>query len=531
MSKILQGKSNYEETRTANLDWDSAENDTEMSAILQEQGKYEKERRALRSRLKDGTRRTLELQAKYSMLRNRKCSILQLPEEIARIIFFYMQEYPKEGRLHWIDQWAPSPEVVVSHVCRQWRLISLAYPYLWTRFRFYSGRATRVPFDRFEAYMERSKSRLLELYLGFLGHDSSEDGEICTEDLLKLLDLAIGHAHRWKILLVISDSDTPLLSVPEMLEWVSAPHLEYMVFCTDYSEEHTEFPSSLEPTIFKDGAPMLTSVVLDTCIGQGLLPPLQNITTLCLTGLVIMDEPCSWPTFVGILSLPALINLSIMGEFFEVPASLDSDDLITMKNLQHFRCSRTNSIPLLLASIVAPLLKTLMIKHESLRAVGDGQPEPLGFPSLEWLTLVETPITPLAAQYFARMTKSANRIWIVNKNYDESLFNVFLRSNPECWASLNDVRLELDIGTRLNEIISFARNHRDSSLVLHVRDEIATQWLSTQLSSQLCAYNELEELCRIERINRTAVVDHPVWLEHWFSPLWNIASEEEYVDP
>lgn len=526
--KILREKGEYKKEGIADSDWvmEPTEDGREMSKILQEKSQYEKEKKSLRHRIKDADRRILELQAAYAAIRNRNSPVLQLPEEITRIIFFYTQEYPKGGAFDSLLELQLLPEVVISHVCRQWRLISLAYPFLWTRFRHYATRATRVPLDRFKLYLKRSEPKPLELWFNF----RIDDPEIIDcEDQLDLLEMAIDHAQRWKRVVVISDEDCPLLSVFGRLEWVSVPHLEYFAFCTNNKDDPSKYPSNLEPAIFKNGAPKLKSVILDSSIGHCLLPPLQGITTLCLETLCFeyrtmrleIKEPFPWPTFVEVLSLPSLVNLSVMGPIFEYPEV--SIDLIIMKNLVNLRFGETDSsFPLLLPFLEAPLLETLLIKSESLEGLEDDQPaEPFGFPSLKSLSLVEVAISAPAAQYFAKMTESVTDIIISNKEYDESLFFVFLRSCSEYWTNLKVVKLDLDIGCRLNEIIQFAQTRRDSGLVLHVLDDIVSQWLSTLFLGQPYAYAELAKLCRIQKIDiKLSQILTLVWAEHWPTTQW-----------
>lgn len=338
--------------------------------------------------------------------------------------------------------------------------------------------------------------------------------------------MAIGHAQRWKRIIVMSDDFTPFLSAPAMLEWASVPHLEYFAFCNNHEAELSTYPSSLEASIFKNGAPKLRSVVLDMSIGQGILPPLQDITTLCLEYLdmeVDNDDRFPWPTFVDVLSLPSLVNLSVMGPIFEDPPSFDSIDPIIMNNLKNLRFSMTDSFPLLLPFLKASLLETLVIKSESLEVLGDDQPEPLGFPSLKSLYLIETAIITPAAQYLARMTESVTDIAIFNEECDESLFFVFLCSSSEYWPKLKVVTLDLDIGGRLNEVISFAHTRRDSGLVFHVLGHVISQWLSTLFLGQPHAYAELAKLCRIERLDDRLRSINPVWQEYWPSPEWRFA--------
>ncbi|KAF8903276.1 hypothetical protein CPB84DRAFT_781514 [Gymnopilus junonius] len=520
--KLLEDRCGYQKKRIGSLNWsrDSSAYELELAKILQEQDRYEKERKALQCHLKDGNRRILGLQARYAMLSNRKCSILQLPEEITRTIFFCTQEYPNESKLYWLGESGPLPEVVISHVCRQWRSISLAYPFLWTRFGHDAGQSNHVPLDRFEAYLSRSRSKPLELWFDFHVDDHEE---IDLEELLALLEMAISHVHRWKYVYVMSDEDFPLWTVSGMLEWASVPWLEYFAFCNNYD---SKYPPSLQPAIFKKGAPNLKSVILDTSIGQKLLPPLQNITTLCFEcqdTSEVVDQPFPWPTFVVVLSLPFLVNLSIMGKIFEEPALLDLADPITMKNLENLRFGDTgSSFPSILPFLKAPLLQTLFIKNDSLEALGNSQSEPQGFPSLELLVLFETSFNTQAARYLANMTQSVTNITILKKEDDASLFSVFLHSHGEYWPNLKFVHLDIDIGLRLKEVIQCIQARRDSALILQISDDVLNQWQSTNTPFLGLPYTlgELEKICCIKTVNSKYISVPAVWIEHWPTLQW-----------
>ncbi|KAF8903277.1 hypothetical protein CPB84DRAFT_1845827 [Gymnopilus junonius] len=493
----------------------------EMSRILEEKAKAENEMLDVRRRIKYVDARILQLKEAYAAMHNSRYLVLQLPEKVVRIIFSYTQTDSRpSGSLS--DPRSPVgllPEVVISHVCRRWRSISLAYPTLWTRFRYDASLASRVPLDRFRAYMQRSEAEPLELWFKFAGinHDVLD-----CEDHLNLLEEAILHVQRWKYITVISDDESPLLSASDLLELASSPTLEYFAFCTNNRNlRDLDFPKTLESEVFQNGTPKLASVILDNSISQGLFPPLYAVTTLCLECPEVArsgGDGFPWLTFVGLLSQLHLVNLSILGVVLDFLPPSDSIQPIMLNYLQNLRCSKSGLFPLLLPFLHAPLLETLVIKDESLEHIERG----LVFPSLRWLSLVENRISLSAAPCLARMTQFATHITIVNKKYNQRPFFSFLASGPEYWPNLQDLTLDLDIGGQLTEVVHYVIPRRYSDLMLRALDDVVSQWQSTLFLGQPVGYAALTQLCRIESRSKIDWSDFisPAWLEHWISDDW-----------
>ncbi len=102
-----------------------------------------------------GTRREIfYLNAKCTEIQSEHCTILTVPNEVICLIFENAQRQPSmiadengAGRDNLM-------EVVVSHVCHHWRMISLGYPKLWSKFL--CTDLTPNTLARFDAYMARS---------------------------------------------------------------------------------------------------------------------------------------------------------------------------------------------------------------------------------------------------------------------------------------------------------------------------------------------------------------------------------------
>ncbi|PPR05250.1 hypothetical protein CVT26_012406 [Gymnopilus dilepis] len=147
----------------------------EMAKLQKEKQKYEAKRSRLRIELDSTEHKIGELQSKYGGIHNATSApILRLPNEITCMIFDYalaLSVRMAEGRpVVFGKAWRPPlVEVVISHVCHQWRSIGLSYPQIWSHFRYEVSRSSvvQVPLERFDAYLERSRSAGLELWFDF----------------------------------------------------------------------------------------------------------------------------------------------------------------------------------------------------------------------------------------------------------------------------------------------------------------------------------------------------------------------------
>ena len=117
-------------------------------------------------------------------------------------------------------------EVILSHVCSQWRNIAINLPILWTAFKFESRRRALAPIDKLEEYLFRSKTQLIELYFDFFVSDFEE-----ANKCFKLVEIAIPHACRWRRFTLFTDSlftDSPYAPIEVMDDFqrLNTPNLE-----------------------------------------------------------------------------------------------------------------------------------------------------------------------------------------------------------------------------------------------------------------------------------------------------------------
>jgi len=106
-----------------------------MAIFLNKIGGYEATRREILEKLAEVECKITEMQSEYGAIQNRQNPILTLPNEVTCLIFENAQLpviVDEEDEDEEIDDCLM--EVVVSHVCRHWRTLSIGYPKLWSKF-------------------------------------------------------------------------------------------------------------------------------------------------------------------------------------------------------------------------------------------------------------------------------------------------------------------------------------------------------------------------------------------------------------
>ncbi|KDR82012.1 hypothetical protein GALMADRAFT_221901 [Galerina marginata CBS 339.88] len=506
--------------------------DAELFRLQEKQKKCQAERKALAIRIEELDREIAEVQAEYGAVYNEPAPFLTLSTEVTCLIFDFMVAagFITTGEtLTDQDKRQFLSEVIVSQVCRQWRSISLAYPALWTHFCHDGPRASRVPLDRFDAYLERSASQPLELWFDFRG---SADREWTLDGQLALFQRSIPAIARWKCFTVLSDPTTPVDTLLSEMASLSAQNLEHFVFRPNLEANTDDSSASsiqdfamkkdLETTVFKNGAPKLKSLTLDcSSVAYTCLPPLSNITTLRLeapysdSGTIF-----SWAAFREILSISSLENLSLVGPVLEdLDFGFHPVELITMNSLKHLRFG--NLAPLWLPFLRAPLLATLIIRkcwmpnifgyHERLQA------EPYAFPALQSLYLLETSAQTLQmAHYFARMTGLATDIAFSQETDTDSFSSFVLEQDEDLNETYWTKAVQITSNSNrvdFHRIVRFVRARRTNNITLRIIEQNAMSWIDghSLLPNQ---YKELTEICTLE-ILHDKNIDNALWKRHW----------------
>ena len=489
----------------------------EMAQLQQEKQEYEAKRDQLNIELHATEQKIIELQSKWGAIHNAMSApVLELPNEITCMIFDHalVLSVRMAEDLAMMDAEAklpPEMEVVISHVCHQWRSIALSYPQLWSHFRYDVMRSPLVPLERFDAYLDRSQSTGLELWFNFKGAYDEIEG------VLTLLEKAVPHFARWRRFTLMADAETHVLSVlgPIFKKPVLAPMLEHFAICPSIDIDDQEI-KKLEPMVFKKGAPNLRSVMLDLSGAVTFFPPLDNLTTLRL------EDPdqygnarFSWPVFRDLLSLKSLVNLSIMMDdaFHKSEFKSDKGPPIAMNNLKNLRIANFDLLVMLLLFIRAPLLESLTMKelefprNFSTSAPGGGKSNnsPHSFPSIKYLSFINIEAETPAARHFAKMTPNATEITFSNGDYSESFFHAVAstagaKEREKMWPKLRVINFNMEADS-LDELLRLAKGRpKKDPITLRLFDDVNEMFRLGDFSSS-ARYEQLAKAYHIETIN------------------------------
>ena len=490
----------------------------------------------------EGERREIiQVQARCDAIYNKDAPILTLPIEIACLIFreahSVIEVTRKDNQIK-----VHLTEIVISHVCRQWRSAAVGLPILWSSFYYHAPSATYAALSRFKTYLERSKLSLLELWLDF--RQAIPDCELN----LAVLDVALTVVSRWRLVSIFSDGNSPNLTSPSKfirlkLKELHAPHLEHLgVYPSLFFENKTNLASRncLGPHIFAEGAPRLKSLWLDTSAPNFCLPPLSGVTTLRIecsthpTKLVF-----SLDTLRAILTLPNLENLSTFETLCEsddvMEGMLEGIPLIPMERLKHLRLRCDDAVFYLLRIVRAPLLETIMSQNATISMGYDhhAQGAIYSFPSLTSLVLIDVTCDSLdSLRNFMEMTSAVRHITIIHRG-DTSVFDGVLctmhyssNQNP-FWLHLEILTVDFELHTFDTEIEKafsvFLESHqrRDVDLTVRISDIQVMAWKrdadhepGMKVSawktrrSRHAMYATVAELCTIETFP----------LKEWYDP-------------
>ena len=447
--------------------------------------------------------------------------ILDFPKEIQSEIFTFAHRDISNDEALLLPV-----EVILSHVCSQWRNIAINLPILWTAFKFDSLRRASSPVDKLEEYLVRSKTQLLELYFNIFASDIQ-----AALQRFKLVEIAIAQAWgRCRRFALFVDSIYAPVGVVDSLKQLNAPHLEYFAMCLasigDMEDQDIENHGDVSPSILIEGAPKLSVVRIDTTSHFYSLPPLSNITTLTIQDSEKRSYLYSFRAFRSVLMIPTLTNLSIESdmsldtnsELFHDPDALPR---IVMPSLRTLRITKDSGILGILWLLDAPLLETLVLHGLYLMSLYIGQDlhkitpfkkldtfalldcrcDFIGSPSIELLDTVNFILHELA--------HCATHAIISNPNNFPSLIESGsnLLNLEKCeWPRLQ--RITLDLSTS-SDLLPYVKNFERSphSLAVRVVEPVLEHWRETQLDS----LTRLEKICKLETMKAGDLMMDEYW--------------------
>ena len=462
---------------------------TKMDEYLATKASFEEKRRILQQQLEEVDLKIIETQADYGAIYNKRNPIFRLPVEVTCLIFTYAQlprviekndaceEEEEEVEL--------LIEVIVSHVCRQWRSISLGLSKLWTCFHFEAGPIIAVPLERFDAYLERSAALPLRIWFDF-------KGDVNDSDNVKLVEKAVEHANRWQHFTLYS-SDGSVMGPFRQLQDQSAPMLEYLTLVPHVElndeelddlvdEDFLKVMTSMDPQIFRAGAPKLTYLMTDGYSMRYALPPLSNITILRIEKQQIDSiQVFERLPFLELLSLSSLTQLSLSGDLIEPFGRPRS---IHMPNLKRFRVSEFDTIWDLLPSLRAPKLDTLIIHictFASGYLAGTSPASPdrgYSFPSLRKIYVIDSNVEFSVVPTFTQLTSQATDVLISHESLLSSLMQRIVNGGYAgvVWPQLKKLSCNIAGVNEIDTYVAFAESRPKNSFEFRLHPMIFDQW-------------------------------------------------------
>ncbi|EAU82008.1 hypothetical protein CC1G_09194 [Coprinopsis cinerea okayama7 len=319
-------------------------------------------------------------------------------EILASIFLLAVSSNRDEGNdISWKRRKLVFTEVVITHVCCQWRDIAIKYSKIWAYFAAagQSG-ATKGQVERFKTYLERSRERPLRIMLVFLIGDNMPE---LKDPVRQLIELAVDNVARWEYVRISNMAPTlELISMQTKMRNQKTPYLRFLDLAL--TPRH-DFPgdlrlSSTEANTLQLGCPNLTWIRLSIDAAILFIPPLTQVTILSLeTEEFSQGPPISWKLFTELIQIPAALTaLSIGDSCIERPGEWPSKP-IDMKHLQHLRWgfdylgqtpheASNSAFPAFICNLEAPLLETLFLCRFILPTTVVCGPVPLrmSFPNL-----------------------------------------------------------------------------------------------------------------------------------------------------
>ncbi|KAJ7168937.1 hypothetical protein C8R46DRAFT_1268567 [Mycena filopes] len=268
--------------------------------------------------------------------------IRRFPNEILSEIFLAtLPKYPKFPELA-----GPSSPVILGHICREWRAVSLSTPALWCALRFDLD-SSHADAQAALLALWLSRARALPVSIGFFS-PRDETLEEMVPDVVRFLAILLrGHSSQLQNL---------ILSVPlcgntlRLLQSTSTPRLERLQICS-----HVVEPQAERILLFPH-APRLHSLKLN----QDLRVTCDNLTTL-----VVFDIAYTVWTNILRLATATLVHCEV--------STLDVTEMTDLRLATHpippltalhslvfsGRCKHTTASTGLLSALTLPVLRRL----------------------------------------------------------------------------------------------------------------------------------------------------------------------------
>ena len=422
--------------------------------------------------------------------------VFKIPTEILCTIFIFARDLsllPDSRRFKSLPC-----EVIISHVCRSWRMVALDLPQLWNTYRYTPPRSLHVKIiSRFSTYVQRSSAQTLDIWLNFLGDHAPKWINIHRT----LLHATLEQATRWRRYTVLLDDtlhdQETLVEHYKSLKILYNSHLEHFAFCPIHPPRslNASKEALFSPRLLLFGAPALKSIRLDSNSFYHCLPPISGLTTLRIDSPTqyVSNTTVSLHSFAPVLQIPTLQNLSISGINIreDLTDGVPLPHELVMKNLQELRCSSADVIELF-QYIHTPQLETLVLKRADFPIL-----LPKSVSNLTSLVLINCSVP------WKRLSREMSHISerITHLTVSEQSSGIFHRDALLCfdptenlWPNLVYLGCNIQTATHLEFYLQFAELRSPVPLTLHVHHNLLELW-GVRSPSQL---SSLQDICKLK---------------------------------
>lgn len=330
--------------------------EADMAELQLQAEELEIQERRLSSELKACRTSRHRVKATIGNLQNRKAPISKLSDDVLTLIFQSGLETSGVTLMHNMPF-----SILISHVSARWRSIAICDPLLWTTVCITMSNLPASGLHKL--YVERSKYLPLDIWL------------VCDQELPKtrsgetLLDRSMLQVHRcrnlnihfkwfsliYDFLRLLQDEKMPVLTGLSIKHVGRANHLF----------DHGEVEGEVIP-LFTNGAPSLAQLSLIGISTRTCIPPLQGLTSLCLTANAL-SLTMSYAQFFRTLSTCSntLMALELGGDLI-FPPKLNDEEVgmqsgIFLPALHSLKVSKITQTEAIAKSIVAPVLRSLSL--------------------------------------------------------------------------------------------------------------------------------------------------------------------------
>ena len=313
-----------------------------------------------------------------------------LPPELLAQIFILAQA---ESNQHPFFDGIPF-EVLLSHVSRRWRAVSLTTRSLWNHIDIYTPHSLH----RVSSYLQRSGPQcLLDIYINLSNwerdHAAKSLSKSCPPFIRSIASHIIPHLHQIRSLSFTCFSESTCLEILPILRNASAPNLRQL----EVKFDRFTFPFRIHPNGFKilePGSSPLTFLKIDLVGCMPAVASLRWLTSFHLRKLHT-DIGLTYPKLVEVLTAPdCLLYLSIDGsiDLRTWPFHRDAPDF-QLHHLKALQIYDQGMMPaMLLLSISAPNLESLWLdcNFKNFSSISMAPQLSFGgskFPQLQYLTI------------------------------------------------------------------------------------------------------------------------------------------------